>query len=741
MVTSDKLFLEDIDGLRPGDVVVQTQCQGRLDELFKAFHDQWSVRWQRHDHVPASQWNDIIGFATSVLRPVSCSIPELTPELFCELVRSKSSKTARGLDGVAKEDLAALSHTQVESLISLYKRAESDGQWPTSCMAGSVRSLAKVSQPQTTGDFRPVTVLSLVYRIWSSYHSKFWLKALEPCIDPLLCGNRPGGRTSHVWRWILQEVETAYQVDAPVSGFVADLVKAFNTLPRLPTMHAARLLGVGHATVTGWAGALSTIRRHFAVRQSFSEGLDSSTGLPEGCGLSCLGMLILDELLHRWLTALSPEIAGLTFVDNWEVFVKQEQWLEPAYARLEQFVRMLDLQLDERKTYFWSTSGIVRSRLRQNGRNVRTGARDLGAHVVYTRQLANATLAQRIQELGSFWEKLRSASGGFLQKVRVVVTAAWPRALHASAAVVSGRRHMEALRSNFMQSLHVAKPGASPWLQLGLEVDGADPQQWIILDTLRCFRDVGCISTLMPHLDTVVQAESSYVPNSLTEILYQRIHQLGWDIVGGSWVRDSIGTFDLLHIDWVQLAKRVHWSWTKVIARKVGHRKSFASFAVVDREVTRKSILTVDAYSQGVLRRFLNGSAVTGHMSSKWTSEDMKRCPFCDAVDTVEHRLWVCPSSQEDRDRLEAWVVEAAVSMPLVAREHGWTLASSLQEEWWKYLDSLSTQVPPVPGRVQSDCIVDIFTDGSCLWQDQVAYRIASYSVVLTTLDFWADRW
>ena len=595
-------------------------------------------------------------------------------------------------------------------------------------MAGSVRSLAKTTWPQTAGDFTPVTVLSLVYRIWSSYHSKFWLKELGAQLDPLLCGNRPGGRTSHVWRWILQEVEAAYQTDAPVSGMVADLV---NTIPRLPTLHAARLMGVGHETVTGWAGALASICRHFAVRQSFSSGLESSTGLPEGCGLSCLGMLILDELLHRWLAALSPDVCGLTFVDNWEVIVRQEHLLEPAFARLDRFVKMLDLQLDEKKTYFWSTSPNVRARLRQEGKLVRSGARDLGAHVAYTRQLANSTLTNRIAELETFWEKLLGAAGGFAQKVRVVLTAAWPRALHASAAVVVGRRHLEWLRTCYMKALKAAKPGASPWLQFAFETDGADPQQWILLDTFRSFRDAGGISSLSPCLDTVATAESTYVPGAVTEILYQRIHQLGWDVASGTSVRDSIGTFDLMQVDWVQLVKRVHLAWTKVIARKVQHRADFVGFEAVDRSAARKGLLAWDDYSQGILRRFLNGSCVTNSISFRWTKHGSDKCGFCGAPDTIAHRLWSCPGSQTDRDELEPWVLEAARTLPAVARDHGWTLASSLQDDWWRYLTSMSGEVPRIPFSLSKACIMDVFTDGSCLWQDQIAFRIASYSVVL----------
>lgn len=517
----------------------------------------------------------------------------------------------------------------------------------------------------------------------------------------------------------------------PASGFVADLVKAFNTLPRLPVLHTARLFGVEHSTVTGWAGALAGVRRRFAVRQSFSSGLDSDTGLPEGCGLSCLGMLILDELLRRWLKCLSPDIHGLTFVDNWEVYVKSEQWLLPAYQRLEQFVQMLDLQLDSKKTYFWSTSGVIRHRLRSAGRTVCLHARDLGAHVVYSKQLGNSTLTSRINGLDSFWDKLAGASGSFAQKVRVVLTAAWPRAFHASAAVIVGRRHLDGLRTRCMQALHLAKPGASPWLQFGLEADGFDPQLWVILDTFRSFRDGGFESSLTPAMDAVVHADHSYVPGSLHEVLYQRIHQLGWTVVTGTEVCDHVGVFALGQIDWVQLVRRIHWAWTRVIARKVSHRASFQCFCRVDRAATRVGLRDWDDYSQGILRRVHNGSCTSNSVSWKWTGDGKETCVVCGAVDTPRHRLWECIGSAELRQELEPWVAAAAPLAPEVLSTHGWTLTSSLADEWWRYLASLDSAIPPPVVAVPSDCIVDLFTDGSCWWQDQIDFRLAAYAVVL----------
>ena len=362
----------------------------------------------------------------------------------------------------------------------MYERAELDGEWPLQCMAGSAQSLTKVDTPTCAGEFRPVTVLGLLYRIWSSHHSRHWVRALAPHLDENLSGNRPGHSPATVWRKILSAIDTSHRDNSVAAGFVVDLVKAYNTLPRYPVLFASKLLGVGQNTLMGWTGALSLIRRHFSIRGSYSDGLRSTTGLPEGCGLSCLAMLVLDALLHRWMDALHPSVSTYTFVDNWEILVSQETWLEPAFERLESFVRHLDLELDRRKAYFWSTSSSCRAQLRQSGRLVRGSARDLGAHVAYTRQLGNHVLTDRIHSLSSFWDRLLTSPGSHALKVKAIVTAAWPRAFHACSSAVVGRRHLDLVRTQVMKALKLQKPGASPWLQFASDMEGLDPVQWII---------------------------------------------------------------------------------------------------------------------------------------------------------------------------------------------------------------------------------------------------------------------
>jgi phage shock protein PspC (stress-responsive transcriptional regulator) len=48
--------------------------------------------------------------------------------------------------------------------------------------------------------------------------------------------------------------------------------------------------------LTAWAGALSGLGRRFQLGPNLASLVYSVTGLPEGDGLSCLGMLVVDLL-------------------------------------------------------------------------------------------------------------------------------------------------------------------------------------------------------------------------------------------------------------------------------------------------------------------------------------------------------------------------------------------------------------------------------------------------------------
>ena len=57
------IWVDTVENCEIGDTCTQMICKGDLDELFQEFQTTWSQRWNKHQHVPESQWRDILDFA------------------------------------------------------------------------------------------------------------------------------------------------------------------------------------------------------------------------------------------------------------------------------------------------------------------------------------------------------------------------------------------------------------------------------------------------------------------------------------------------------------------------------------------------------------------------------------------------------------------------------------------------------------------------------------------------------
>lgn len=548
---ADKLWLGQEHDIQAGDVVVQPNQVGATDVLFEAFREQWNRRWNRHEEVPPDRWRVIQTFAESVLPKNSIPHLQCDASLMLSILRSKKRSAATGMDGISRQDLLQCSLPELQSLAGIFVRAEQSGEWPAPVLKGAVRSLAKIQSPSQVNHFRPITVFGMLYRCWSSVQSKYLLNALEDRLCPLLFGNRSNRRASDLWRTILDAVEAGHIQNEATTGLVFDLEKAYNTLPRMPTLHALAILGVPQQVLQAWASALANIERFFVVHGQYSAGLFSNCGFAEGCGLSCLAMVAIDELYHQWLLRANIGATPLSFVDNWEVLLQNPARASDAFNQALSFAQALDLSIDVDKTYAWSTCSDARCLLRSGGFRVLSDDRDLGAHVVYTKQIRNLTIKKRISGLADFWSKLKIAKGSHLQRVRVVKTAAWPRALHGISGSFLGKKHWESLRSEYLKSMNLAKPGVSPVLQFVIDGWTLDPQACALIDTLRDFRDFGCNAVSLHRLWQAVQGQIDLPVGSVTSILLSRVAMLGWTWIGEGVVRDNLGYSTWAHVEWL----------------------------------------------------------------------------------------------------------------------------------------------------------------------------------------------
>ena len=413
--TDTKVYLESVDAAVPGMQVSQAQPLGALDEVFEAFHAQWKKRWCKHDQIPHSHWQQVIDFARATMPQWNLPALDVTPTLLQAEIAFKKPTAATGMDGVSRRDLQAAGPNLLQSLSQVCTRAQHDGAWPAQVITGKVGSLAKVPCPQGTGDYRPITVFSLLYRCFSSLQARHMLTLADEWCHEDIHGNRKQHQTAHLWRALVDQIQCAYDQGQCLSGLTADIEKAFNCLPRYPVLAMALHVGTPFGLLRAWSGALAGMVRRFRVRDSFSQGFMTSTGLAEGCALSCYGMLLLDDAMHRYVHAQCPSIRVLSFVDNWDFLTWDPHAAVKQLDVLMEFASLVDLTVDKGKAFAWSTSPGVRTALRAAGIPVRHFAKDLGSHVAFSRQGTNKLLL-----LG--WTLLTS----FGLSWRVAGRATWP---------------------------------------------------------------------------------------------------------------------------------------------------------------------------------------------------------------------------------------------------------------------------------------------------------------------------
>ena len=294
----------------------------------------------------------------------------------------KKKVAATGPDGLSRSDLLRLPDSLHLALIGVCEHAERTGAWPMQLVTGIVKSLQKIPGAATVNQYRPITVFSLCYRIWSSLRGRQVLWHLCKFASSGMFGNLPKRHAKQLWWMTQHQVAEAHKLGYATSGLICDIVKAFNCLPRWPIFAAASRLGLPSGVLRGWYGAVLLMERRFQVRESVGPPIKSSTGFAEGCALSCAAMAIMDILFELVVTHEIPGSLPLSFVDNWAVQVESARDVPCALEVVEQFAATVDLQVDRDKTHGWAAQAAGRQQIRAAGCNVRLSARSWSPHAV-----------------------------------------------------------------------------------------------------------------------------------------------------------------------------------------------------------------------------------------------------------------------------------------------------------------------------------------------------------------------
>ena len=717
-----------------GEELEQVQTLSSASDLHDEFRSLWATRWQEQADIASDDWTRFLSFASAYLPHGRFELPSITVDHWLRAVKRFKPRAARGPDGWARDDLLHMPPERIQQLLNFLDEIESSARpWPRQLLVGLLCLLDKRNGRTDAQAFRPICLFSIVYRTWAGIRSRQLLRILAPQLPAELMGFIPGRSAVSLWLAVQADIELAAQTGASLSGYCTDVVKCFNALPRLPLLAMASQVGVPWTVVAPWSSFLASVERRVLIRGQVGPPIGSTRGFPEGCPLSPLAMVLATWAYHRYMSVFAPAVRSLSFVDNWSCVAPSPAALAQGVASTTTFASSLHLELDQPKTYVWSVLASDRPALEPLGCPVALFARDLGGIFSFVPAVRNAALKLRCKTLVPVWSALRRSRAPLWQKLTLLYTKCWPRALHGSSGCPLAESELQSLRATATSALRIRPGGSSSLLRLNLGPTSlCDPGFYQIWHCVLDFRQVaasvpqfvGQWRCFMSRLD------GRPLHGPFTKLL-QMLGQVAWSLGQPPLVHDHEGLpHDLLQAPSALLFRQLEAGWLRHVASRHTHRQTMRDLDGLDPALLRADIRAHSPLDASRVAALRSGAFIFGAEQSRFDQSQTGLCPRCSQPDTAEHRVRFCPRFQSVRAQHQ-WVCDLWPSLPMALTHHLLPCANPALSELHMLLHSLEDLSGVFFCSGSGDAWFHLFTDGACRSDPCPELALAAWGLIL----------
>lgn len=723
-------FSFDLSGLI-GSTLVQHQTLSSVTDVQQAMLDFWTPKWQAIENISDELWSRLSGFVTAFMPKLSLHLPPITMDQWRKGLRRFKSHAARGTDGFSHLDLINMPEPLMASLLDLFNGIEEDRfDWPLQFLHGLVNSLPKTAVPSGPADFRPVVILPVAYRAWSSIRSKQMIRFLLPYVSEGAHGFLPGKEPMQIWASLQGHIECAAQGSLGLSGLSTDLRKAFNCIARPPTFALTSHLGAPLRLIHAWSTYLGGFDRTFRISTFVGAAATSTVGYPEGCGLSVYAMLNVCWAWHKYMECFHPSIQATSYVDNLGLRAFQPELVAAGFFGIITFFQFFHLEVDPAKTFTWGLKSQDRKTLAGLGFVSVSAASELGGSMTYGTMIRNSQLKARGSSLVFRWSRLKHSPAPMFRKLAVLPCTFWPTALHGALGCRFGPHYLHTLRQSAIKALRLGGAGVNALLRLSLCVTPtADPGFWHLKDVFHGFQRMlrKTPDFLLGWYRFMENFSGQLFPGPFSKLL-ELTELLGWTITDPPFLTDHDGfSFNLQEIGCDCLNGLLYDGWLQHVARQVRSRDSMKDLEGLDGFLTRWQLSKLSGQEVSMVSALNSGAFMDNFHHAKFDLTKQRCCAVCGVADTVDH-WFVCPRFHEAQTALDGF--EDWVSWPVCFRHHLLVPRPSYTALMKSYFHNLqdATRVFFCKPQVEAP---HIFTDGSCFADSgNTLFHLAAWSAV-----------
>ena len=700
--------------------ISQIQRSSDPEVMHSKTREGWDTLWQRDAGAEIQEWDEGACFMTCLADCPSLPASEFNLDQWKQIIRRIPRRSARGACGFSKRDLQVMPVSLTCVLFTLFASFECGCPWPFRWAIARTTCLRKnESLPSSALDFRPITIMSRMYRCWSAYRSREVLAHIARMLPPQVSGNT-GAISADLLSCETQlEIEHAQTANETRVGAVLDLKKCYDLIPRVPLILLLRIIGIPICYLQALASILAQCMRSFDILGTLGPLFATCTGIPQGCSLSVACMCALTLFAHKMVDPVEG-VLPIFFADNWSLVAQSVPGLVSALSCLEKLAKALKMVFAPDKSWVWSSlsrdiRALKKVKLQGKFLPFRNQATDLGCDITYRGTHRKQTILHRCTKARNRLHTIGKKRLPFKFRRTAAKLAGHGAMMYGSEFTFLANSHWHRLRSATTEAMTIAKGGTSPWLALGTYDAGLDPQFRSIIQKLKFWRKFFRIFPQHKHFFLLQIAKQNSKQSSPSGCFWRSFRDVGWTCLDNGLLRHHMGIL----VNWMEdsftfLQKVFSFVWPIKILENIQHRKG-VDMTSFDPTAQRKLFQNRPPAHQGALITYSAGKHFTADLLAKFSDvEDI--CPFCKSQpDGRLHRIFDCTGLAELRKQYRGTVEWAKQQPSAVA--YFCLCPIDLQfvvDRLCKHGNAFPLELPDPSGE-----IAIIFTDGSAILSER----------------------
>ena len=651
----------------------QTRTTLRPLEVAEELHDFWDTYWTRdpQDEPPdAAAWEPFKQYLSQAADLPTIDTKGATLEEWIEVQKATKPTAARGADAWTGPEIRMLPRAAVVDLKAIMDQMES---WPEDIMVARTIPLPKKEAP-TVKDVRPITILPMVYRWWARVVTKHMLRRLAAVLGREVTGMLAGqGRGATAASYATQAwIERSRHEARPSGGFILDLVKCYNQVPRPVAIMLLQRVGTPKQWTRKWKQALKDMSRTWQINHNISSPRKSTTGIPEGDPISCIAMVVLSAL---WCSLMRSEATSPSaYADNWGWKTEDETKHAPALRTTIDFTDSVRLPISFEKSTWWATDAaherawqaLLKDTLPTEQIARVTKVIDLGNPLTFQGFVSSACMEERFHKAATKCTRLQRADEPPDTKAAILMRNIWPTAMYGAPLVMLPEGRLSSLRTKAADAVLGGPNTGNSAITLAFAGNHiADPELFYYTEAFREARRYLLAATTEDRAAfyRIIVASRNKAGKvwGPAGILAQILVRLTWTCnTAGTIGIGAFETFKMEETSFDVIKSHLRRAWENDLLAKHSVNPAYRNALPVDTKATWKAIQDYGPGEKAILLREITGAFQTQDRKAKWTHDATPQCEYCTEPDSILHRVLQCQAFSDTREKYETTVKNQA---------------------------------------------------------------------------------